>query len=122
MTLPTQQRLNNHLVRWDREAKAHEDAVIEYGQRKAELEHRRAVLMERAKHADEKLSQAAAENIADADLEMYELHKAFRLAESLTAAKRERLRWCSAVADALRSEVATERAESQLYASDRGTP
>lgn len=122
MALPTQARLNNHLIRWDSEIKSFEVAVNEYGQRKADLEYRRAVVMETAKHDDPKLSQAAAEKVADRDTEAYQLHREFRSAESSIAAKKERLKWCSAVADALRSEVSTERQESQLYADNRGTP
>ena len=122
MSLPTQQRLNDHLIRWDKEIKSFEVAVNEYGQRKADLDYRRAVVMETAKVDNEKLSQASAERMADADGEAHRLHKEFRSAESSIAAKKERLRWCSAVSDALRSEVSTERAESQLYAADRSTP
>lgn len=121
MPLPTQQRLNDHLVRWDREIKSYEVAVSEYGQRKADLEYRRAVVMETAKHGEEKLSQAAAERAADVDQEAYRLHREFRSAESSIAAKKERLWWCAAVADALRSEVSTERSEAQLYANSPGT-
>lgn len=122
MPLPTQQRLNDHLIRWDKEIKSFEVAVNEYGQRKADLDYRRAVVMETAKVDNEKLSQASAERMADADGEAYRLHKEFRSAESSISAKKERLRWCGAVADALRSEVSTERAEAHLYAADRSTP
>ena len=121
MGLPTQQRLNDHLVRWDREIKAFEVAVNEYGLKKAELEYERAVLMEKARHEDEKISQASAERLADADEGCYTLHRAFRTAEGAVEAIKARLRWCAAVADALRSEVSTERAEAQLY-SGPGTP
>lgn len=119
MPLPTQQRLNDHLVRWDREIKAYDQAIHAYGQRKADLEYRRAVVMETAKAEREKLSQAQAERIADADEMAHNLHVGFRSAESTVAALKARLQWCGAVADALRSEVATERAEAQLYA-DKG--
>ncbi|WP_437582694.1 hypothetical protein ACSAGD_10550 [Paramicrobacterium sp. CJ85] len=114
--------MNDHLVRWDKEIKSYDIAVTEYGQRKADLEYRRAVVMETAKHEHEKLSQAAAEKIADADKEAYQLHREFRSAESTIAAKKERLKWCAAVADALRSEVATEREEARLYSENRSTP
>mgnify|MGYP001189032917 CR=1 FL=1 len=121
MALPTQTRLNNHLIRWDSEIRSFEVAVNEYGQRKADLEYRRAVVMETAKHDDPKLSQAAAEKVADRDTEAYQLHREFRSAESSIAAKKERLKWCSAVADALRSEVSTERAEALLHAGSGNT-
>lgn len=121
MSLPTQARLNQHLVRWDSEIKEFDAAIAAYGARKADHEYRRAVVMEEAKHrGDGKLSQAAAERLADADAEAYRLHREFRAAESSVEAKKARLRWCAAVADALRSEVATERAERQLY-TDHGS-
>lgn len=120
MPLPGQARLNQHLVRWDREIKEFEAALVAYGERKADHEYRRAVVMEEAKHRDEKLAQAAAERIADGDQEAHRLHKEFRGAESMVEAKKARLRWCAAVADALRSEVSTERAEAQLYADKGG--
>lgn len=116
MPLPTQERLNKHLMRWDQEIKEFDAAVTAYGARKADLEYRRATVMETAKITDEKLSQAAAERMADADSEAHRLHREFRAAESTVEAKKARLRWCAAVSDALRSEVATERAERQLYA------
>lgn len=120
--LPTQQRLTEHLIRWDREIKSYEVAIREYGERKADLEYRRAVVMETAKAGEAKMSQAEAERKADADDDTYKLHREFRSVESSIAAKKERLRWCGAVADALRSEIATERAEAQLYSTDRSTP
>ena len=115
MPLPTQARLNQHLVRWNKEIEEYDAAIHAYGERKADLEYRRAVVMETAKSQAEKLSQAQAERIADADEQGYLLHKEFRSAEATVAAKKARLAWCAAVADALRSEVATERAEAQLY-------
>lgn len=119
MPLPTQARLNQHLVRWDKEIREFDAAISTYGERKADLEYRRAVVMEQAKTRDEKTSQAAAERVADADPEAYRLHREFRAAESSVEAKKARLRWCAAVADALRSEVSTERAEAHLY-SEKG--
>lgn len=122
MPLPTQERLNQHLMRWDSEIREYEQAVAIYGQRKADLAYRRAVVMETAKADREKLSQAQAEKIADADEKAHELDVGYRSAESTMAAKKERLRWCSAVADALRSQISTERAEAQLYADNRNEP
>lgn len=122
MPLPTQARLNAHLIRWDKEIVEYEAAVAEYGERKADLEYRRAVVMETVKAGDGKVSQAEAERKADADPDMYRLHLGFRSAEATIAAKKERLRWCGAVSDALRSEIATERAEARLYSEDRSTP
>lgn len=115
MSLATQHKLNEHLQRWDQEIRDFDAAVHAYGDRKADLEYRRAVVMETAKVDDPKLSQAAATRLADADEKAHELHKSFRSSEATIEAKKARLRWCQAVADALRSEVATERAERSLY-------
>ena len=120
MSLPTQIELNQHLAAWDHDVREYRDALITYGRRKAELEYRRAVVKLAARDADPKLSAAAADVIAEADHELYELHLAFRLVEGAVDGLRARLRWFAAKADALRSEVATERAEAQLYASNVG--
>lgn len=122
MPLPTQQRLNDHLIRWDREIRAYDEAVHAYGEAKADLEHRRAVIKAHALAKDEKLPANRLESIADGDEEAYRLAREFRGSEATIAAKRERLKWCAAVADALRSEISTERAEAQLYAADRSAP
>ena len=122
MSLPTQERLNKHLMRWDTEIREFDAAIHAYGARKADLEYRRAVVKEVAKSDDPKLAGTRLETLADADEEAHQLHKEYRAAESTIEAKKARLRWCQAVADALRSEVATERAESRLYSEDRSTP
>lgn len=122
MSLPTQLRLNEHLVKWDATIRDFDAAIHTYGEKKADHEYRRAVVKERAKAADEKIAANRLDTLADADDEAYLLHKEFRGAESTVEALKARLRWCQAVADALRSEISTERAEAGLYASDRSTP
>jgi len=122
MSLPTQLRLNEHLTRWDATIRDFDKAIHQYGERKADLEYRRAVVKETARAADEKIPANRLETLADADEEGHLLHKEFRGAESTVEALKARLRWCQAVADALRSEISTERAEAGLYAADRSTP
>lgn len=118
--LPTQLRLNELLIKWDAAIKEFAAYIDAYGERKADLEHRRAVVAETAKIDNPKLSQAAAERAADADEDAYRMHKAFRAAESSVAAMKERLKWFQACADALRSEIATDREERKLYATHGG--
>ena len=115
MPLPTQQRLNDHLMRWDREIREFDAAIHGYGEAKANLEYRRAIVRGTASAADPKLALARLELLADSDGEAHQLALDYRAAEATVEAKKARLRWCSAVADALRSEVSTERAEAQLY-------
>jgi len=122
MITSPQQRLNNHLTVWDREIREHDAVVHQYGERKADLEYQRAVIKQTVMVRNEKLSAARAEIFADSNEEVHRLHKEFRAAEATIEAKKLRLRWCAAVADALRSEISTERAQSQLYANDRSTP
>ena len=122
MPLSSQQKLNEHLAKWDATIRLFDDAIHTYGERKADHEYRRAVVKEHAKAADEKIAANRLETMADADDEAYMLHKEFRGAESTVEALKARLRWCQAVADGLRSEISTERAEAGLYADNRGTP
>jgi chromosome segregation ATPase len=122
MSIPTQQRLNDHLVRWDKTIREFDQAITNYGAKKADLEYRRAVVKEKAKHADPKIAANTLDTLADADEEGYVLHKEYRGAESTVEALKARLRWCQAVADALRSEISTERAEAGLYADRTPTP
>ena len=121
MPLPTQQRLNDHLMRWDREIREFDAAIHAYGERKADLEFRRAVVKEDARARDGSLAATRVETLADADDEAHRLHLEYRSAEATVEAKKARLRWCLAVAEALRSEVSTERAEALLY-SERAEP
>ena len=115
-SLPTQMRLNQHLVKWDQEIKAFDAHLTAYGARKADLEHKRAVMRATARHADPKITGTKLDDLVDADDGVYELHVLYRGAEANLEATRARLRWFQAVADALRSQVSTERGERQLYA------
>ena len=122
MSLPTQQRLNDHLMKWDATIREFDTAIRQYGERKADLEYRRAVVKEKAKSADPKVAANWLDTMADSDEQGHLLHQEYRAAESTVEALKARLRWCQAVSDAFRSEISTERAEAGLYAVDRSTP
>lgn len=119
-TMPTQQRLNDHLIRWNEEIKAFDKHLSEYGSRKADLEHRRAVMRTTARVADPKVTGTKLDDAVEADGDVYLLHVNYRASEANLEATRARLRWFAAVADALRSQISTERAERALYA-DHGS-
>lgn len=119
MALPTQLRLNQHLMDWDVEIRAFEKALTDYGNAKADLEFERALVKTRATIDHPSLALNRLELIADADQQVHRFTLDFRAAEALVTAKKSRLIWYASVADALRSEVSTERAESLLY-SERG--
>lgn len=121
-SLPTQHRLNEHLIKWDREIKAFDQHLTEYGQRKADLEHVRAVLRTKARFADPKITGTRLDDVVEADESVYGLHVDYRSSEANLEATRARLRWFQAVADALRSQVSTERAERSLYADHSQDP
>lgn len=115
-SLPTQQRLNDHLIRWNQEIIAFDKHLSEYGSRKADLEHRRAVMRTQARVTDPKITGTKLDDVVEADDDVHLLHVNYRASEANLEATRARLRWFQAVSDALRSQVSTERAERQLYA------
>jgi chromosome segregation ATPase len=110
-----QQRLNEHLVRWDASIKELDKVMHEYGERKADLEHRRATVKAIARADNPKLSGVIADDLADADEDAYLLHREYRGSEASMEALKARLRWCAAVADALRTEISSERSNAALY-------
>lgn len=114
-----QQRLNDHLVRWDKTIRDFDKVVHEYGERKADLEYRRAVVQETAKAEDPKVAVSALDRMADADEQAYRLHRQYRESEASISAIKARLAWCGAVADALRTEISSERSNAALYNSPR---
>lgn len=121
MSLPTQLRLNEHLIKWDQEIKAFDSYLSEYGRRKADLEHRRAVMRMTARHANPKITGTKLDDEVEADDAVYSLHSEYRASEANLEATRARLRWFQAVSDALRSQVSTERGERALYADSGQT-
>lgn len=119
MTLSAQMRLNQHLADWSALIARYDEAVKAYGKSKANYEYRVAVVKTQAKNGTEKVAVAWLDTLADADEDAHLLHLEYRGNEATIDGMRARLRWCGAMADALRSEVSTERFESQLYA-DKG--
>lgn len=116
-----QQRLNEHLYKWDGWIKELETVMHEYGERKADLEHRRATVKAIARADNPKLSGVVADDLADADDRSYRLHRSYRESEASMEALKARLRWCAAVADALRTEISSERSNAALYNAAPGT-
>lgn len=73
-----------------------------------------------ARHEDPKITGTKLDDLVEADEDVIRLHIDYRAAEANLEATRARLRWFQAVADALRSQVSTERGERQLYADHGG--
>lgn len=121
MTLSAQLRLNQHLTDWSALIARYDEAVKAYGKSKADYEYRVAIVKTKAKNGTEKVAVAWLDTLADADEDAHLLHLEYRGNEATIDGMRARLRWCQAMADALRSEVSTERAEAQLYADSPAT-
>lgn len=117
-----QHRLNQHLIAWDAEVRRFDQAIQAYGRAKADYEHRVAVVKVTEKNRGEKVTVSWLDTLADADPEATTMHLEYRGAEATVEAIKARLRWCAAVADAIRSEVSTERAVSQLHSENRYVP
>lgn len=75
-----------------------------------------------ARFTDPKITGTKLDDVVEADSEVYEAHVGYRLSEANLEAARARLKWFQAVADALRSQVSTERAERSLYADHSQEP
>lgn len=110
------------MIKWDQEIKAFDAHLTQYGGQKANLEHRRAVMRTQARATDPKITGTKLDDVVEADEEVFQLHVNYRAAEANLEATKARLRWYQAVADALRSQVATERAERSLYADHSQDP
>ncbi len=117
--LSSQARLNDHLQKWNQAIQSFERALHDFAQAKATYEHRVAVIKTTAGMNEQKPSMAFLDTLANADEEAARLHLQYRAAEANVEALKARLRWCQACADALRSEIATERAQELLY-TERG--
>jgi hypothetical protein len=116
-----QQRLNEHVARWDATIRDFRTVALEAGEVEVKLDHRRAVVKTTARHAD-KAPEWLADALADEDEEAHGLALRYARASAELEHLKVRLRWAQAAADSLRSEISTERAEAQLYAGDRSTP
>lgn len=120
--MTAQQRLNEHLARWDATIRDFRVVALETGEAEVLLDHRRAVVKTTARHKNEKSPEWLVNALADEDEEAHELALRYARAAAEHEHLKLRLRWAQAAADSLRSEISTERAEAQLYAGDRSTP
>ena len=118
--MTVQLRLNQHLMKWDEIINAFRNAVHNQAVSEARYKHDRAVFIAEQRAADPKLSQSAAETLADADPVLNDARIARLGSDAEVEAFKQKLIWCRSQADALRSEVASERANAALYADHPG--
>lgn len=87
-------------------------------QTEAEYKHQRAVFIATNRAEDAKLTQSAAETLADADDDLHQLRVARLGYDAEVEAFKAKLHWCRAKSDALRSEKVDERQQNLLYAEN----
>lgn len=110
----SQQQINEHHAEWNRLILLFRDAETTAAQKENAYRRERAKFIIRAKDADPKLSQAAAETLADADDRVMGLRLERMGAEAESKGLKEKLFWCRSKADALRSQMVDEREADRL--------
>lgn len=109
--------LNLHLLDWDKQLREQADVNMAAATAEARYRSLKAKALTTAKFKDPKVSLGLAEALADADPEVSEALTARLVTAAKADSVRSRLQWFRAKADAGRSEVANDRAASQLYAT-----
>ena len=103
---------------WDKIINAYRTAVKKQAQTEAEYKHQRAVFIATNRAEDAKLTQSAAETLADADDDLHQLRVARLGYDAEVEAFKAKLQWCRAKSDALRSEKVDERESNKIYAEN----
>ena len=118
--MSVQAEINSCLMDWDTLLRAYRDAGRQSAQAEADYRRARARFIVRAKADDPKLSQAAAETLADADDEImaFYVRRLGKAHEMDAMAKKHH--WFREQAAYLRSEKVDEREASRLYSENPG--
>lgn len=116
--IPAQQRWNENQTRWDATIRNYRTVAMEAGETAVQLEKRRAIVKETAKHENEKAPEWLVEALARSDGEAFGLALAHARAVAELEHMKWRLRWFQSTAEGLRSEISSER---KLYTEDRST-
>lgn len=112
--------INRHLLEWDKIAQAYRSTINAHAEAENQYRAQRAKFIIRAKDADPKLSQAGAETLADADDPVMTLRLKKEAKAGEVEAYRQKLFWCRAKADSLRSDRVDEREANRLYSENPG--
>lgn len=110
--------INRHLLEWDKIAQAYRSTINAHAEAENTYRKERAKFIIRAKDADPKLSQAGAETLADADDPVMTLRLKKEAKAGEVEAYRQKLFWCRAKADSLRSDRVDEREANRLYSEN----
>jgi hypothetical protein len=118
-----QLKLNDHLVEWNKFLlQEWQPALNEEATAKANFEYRFNLLKATLRINDPKIASAWADSIAFANDDVNVLNLEKRLAEAKVEALRKTLNYLEARADAIRSEVTSEREEAKLHSVNRFVP
>jgi hypothetical protein len=118
-----QENLNAHVEAWGRLSREeYAPALQAEAQAKGLFEREYARYVVKQRILDPKISVAFAEMLAHADDEIADLMTAKLVAEAVVEAIKKNIDVAKAKFEAIRSEVATEREESKISATNRYVP
>ena len=121
--MSAQARLNEHLIEWNRFLlNDWHPALKEEAEAKAEYEHQFALAKTSYRIQNPSIAASWAEALASANDEIHRLNLKRKLAESNVEAMRKTLNYLEARADAIRSEVSSEREEAKLHSVNKFVP
>lgn len=121
--MSAQFRLNEHLVQWNRFLlEEWQPALNEEATAKADFEYKFNLLKASLRVNQPNIAATWAETMVFANDEVHVLNLTRRLAEAKVESLRKTLNYMEARADAIRSEVSSEREESKLHAANRYVP
>lgn len=121
--MSAQFRLNEHLIEWNRFLiEQWQPALDEEAKAKADFEYKFSLLKTSIRITEPKIPATWAETLALANEEVNILNLQKRLAEAKVEGLRKTLNFLEARADAIRSEVSSEREEAKLHSVNRFVP
>jgi hypothetical protein len=121
--MSAQFRLNEHLIEWNRILlEEWQPALKEEATARADFEYKFNLLKASLRVNQPSIASTWAETMVHANDEVHVLNLERRLAEAKIESLRKVLNYMEARADAIRSEVSSEREESKLHASNKYVP
>lgn len=121
--MSAQARLNDHLIEWNKFLLTQwQPALQAEAEAKAEYEHKFALAKTSHRIHNPSIAASWAEALASANEEIHNLNLRKKLAESNVEVMRKTLNYLEARADAIRSEVSSEREEAKLHSVNRFVP
>jgi hypothetical protein len=118
-----QKKLNDHLIEWNRVLlQEYGPALNEEAKARADFEYRFSVIKTTLRINDPKIASNWCDTLALANEDINILNLQKLLASAKVEGLRKTLNYLEARADAIRSEVTTEREEAKLHAVNKFVP